>query len=183
MDAGFTRLLTRLDRDADRAGAAYERLRRALEKFFDWNGAWPPEEYADETLDRLARRIDDDVEILDVRNYAHGIARLVLLESRRRPGTDSIDAGRDLRLSTRSMPDEDEPLRDCLDRCLAELPPDSRQLVLEYYSAERRAKIDNRRRLAGLLGISESALRNRVQRVRDRLERCVRACTGSGAKR
>ncbi|MGH9330319.1 MAG: RNA polymerase sigma factor, partial [Vicinamibacterales bacterium] len=52
--AGFARLLERLDPDPDRAAAAYERLRAALEKFFDWHGAWPPEECADETLDRLA---------------------------------------------------------------------------------------------------------------------------------
>ena len=48
--------------------------------------------------------------------------------------------------------------------------PDDRPGV---YVAERRAKIDNRRRLAQIFGFSESALRNRVQRVRDRLERCV----------
>jgi RNA polymerase sigma factor (sigma-70 family) len=183
MEAGFARLLARLDSDAERAGAAYEQLRRVLEKFFDWNGAWPPEECVDETLDRLARRMNEGVEIADVRSYAHGIARLVLLEWHRRPGVESLDDATLSRLSTRSAPLEDEPLRDCLDRCLAELPADSRTLVLEYYSAERRAKIDTRRRLADLFGISDSALRNRVQRVRDRLERCVRACAGRGAKR
>ena len=38
---------------------------------------------------------------------------------------------------------------------------------------------DNRRRLALSLGLSESALRNRVQRVRNRLERCVQTCTAA----
>src|SRR4030095_8986131 len=50
-------LLARLDPDPDRAGAAYEALRRALVKFFDWRGARVPEEGADETLDRLARQL------------------------------------------------------------------------------------------------------------------------------
>jgi DNA-directed RNA polymerase specialized sigma24 family protein len=182
---GFSRLLARLGHDSDEAAAEYERLRATLQKFFDWHGAWPPEECADETLDRLTRKLGD-VEIVDVWNYALGIARLVLLEWQRRPATLS-SAGRP-EVADLSAPvtlhdeDEDEPLRACFDRCLAALPADSRTLVLEYYVAERRAKIDNRRRLARTFGVSESALRNRVQRVRDRLERCVQTCTTAAAE-
>jgi RNA polymerase sigma factor (sigma-70 family) len=181
-DGGFSRLLARLDPDADRAAAAYEHLRLALEKFFDWHGAWPADECADETLDRLLRKLDD-VEIQDVRRYARGIARLVLLEWQRRPTSVSITEDPDLvDVSTPPAFDRDEaPLQECFDRCLAELPSDSRTLVLEYYVAERRTKIDMRRRLARTLNISESALRNRVQRVRDRLERCVHSCAAAGA--
>jgi CHAT domain-containing protein/tetratricopeptide (TPR) repeat protein len=39
VSAGFTRLLERLDPDRERAATAYQRLRVALEKFFDWHGA------------------------------------------------------------------------------------------------------------------------------------------------
>src|SRR5699024_6433909 len=45
---GFARLLGRLHSDPDIAAQEYERLRRTLVKFFDWRGAWPPEECADE---------------------------------------------------------------------------------------------------------------------------------------
>src|SRR5262245_25213379 len=48
--AGFARLLTRLDADADRAADAYEHLRRALERYFEWHGAWSADECADETI-------------------------------------------------------------------------------------------------------------------------------------
>jgi DNA-directed RNA polymerase specialized sigma24 family protein len=182
---GLSRLLARLGHDEDEAAAQYERLRATLQKFFDWHGAWPPEECADETLDRLTRKLGD-VEIVDVWSYALGIARLVLLEWQRRPNALS-SAGRPEvadPVSTRTLKDEDEeePLRTCFDRCLEALPADSRTLVLEYYVAERRAKIDNRRRLAQAFGVSESALRNRVQRVRDRLERCVHTCTSAAAE-
>ena len=121
---------------------------------------------------------------MDVRSYALGIARLVLLEWQRRPATlSSADLPEIADLSAPVSRDlEDEPLRTCFDRCLAALPADSRTLVLEYYVAERRAKIDNRRRLAQTFGVSESALRNRVQRVRDRLERCVHTCTTTAAE-
>lgn len=173
--AGFARLLERLDPDPDHAATAYERLRLALEKFFDWHGAWPPEECADETIDRLAVKLAGGVQIDDLRGYARGIARLVLLEWRRRPVPLSMDD----RTEPAAPPpnaDKHEGLLTCFDRCLAALPDESRTLVLAYYVAERREKIDNRRRLARGLGLSESGLRNRVQRLRDRLERCVETC-------
>ena len=180
---GFTRLLARLDPDPERAGEEYERLRFTLEKFFDWRGAWPPEECADETLDRLARKLETEVQIQDVRSYAYGIARLVFLEWQRRPTPVSLaDEPRAARLAAPvavGADDEDERFQACFSRCLGELPAESRSLVLEYYAAERRAKIDNRRRLARTFGITESALRNRMQRVRARLERCVQACTNA----
>jgi DNA-directed RNA polymerase specialized sigma24 family protein len=177
--AGFARLLERLDPDPDRAAAAYERLRLALEKFFDWHGAWPPEECADETIDRLAVKLAGGIQIDDLRGYARGIARLVLLEWRRRPVPMSIDDRTEPAAPPPHAVDEErhEGLLTCFDRCLAALPDESRTLVLAYYVAERREKIDNRRRLARGLGLSESGLRNRVQRLRDRLERCVETCT------
>ena len=45
---GFTRLLERLHADPEQAGHEYERLRRALVKFFDWRGVPVPDECADE---------------------------------------------------------------------------------------------------------------------------------------
>jgi DNA-directed RNA polymerase specialized sigma24 family protein len=178
--AGLIRLLEQLDPDPARAAAAYEQLRAALEKFFDWRGAWPPDECADVTIDRLVLKLAGTTQIDDVRGYARGIARLVLLEWQRRPVRVAID-DRTERAHLLAFVDEERQQPDlvvCFDRCLASLPAESRDLVLEYYVAERREKIDNRRRLARALGLSESALRNRVQRIRDRLERCVQACTG-----
>jgi DNA-directed RNA polymerase specialized sigma24 family protein len=178
----YARLLERLDADPDKAAAAYEQLRLTLEKYFDWHGAWPPEECADETLDRLLRKIDE-VDVQDVRKYARGIARLVLLEWQRRPVSVSLSDDPELANTMASQPEPsgEPPLQRCFDCCLAALPAESRELVLKYYVAERRAKIDIRRGLARALNISESALRNRVQRVRDRLERCVHTCAAAEA--
>src|SRR5262245_25646113 len=181
VSSGFTRLLARLHSDPDQAAAEYERLRHVLEKFFDWHCAWPPEECADETLDRLVVKLAADVDVGDVRAYARGIARLVLLEWRRRPVPVSMDEGREYAASLPLHEEDPQALPSCFEHCLAALPDETRSLVLDYYVAERRAKIDNRRRLARRLGLSESALRNRVQRVRNRLERCVHTCTSAAA--
>ena len=90
-ETDLARLLARLGPDEDRAGREYERLRRSLIRFFDWRGAWPSDECADETIDRLARKLQDTV-VEDVCGYAHGIARMVLLEWQRKPARVPIDA-------------------------------------------------------------------------------------------
>jgi DNA-directed RNA polymerase specialized sigma24 family protein len=178
--AAFATLLARLGPDADRAGAAYEHLRRALVTLFAWRGASVPEELADDTLDRLARRLDEGVEVEDVPRFTRGIARLVLLEHWRRP------EGREVPLEDVGRPPiaddaPDDARSECLQRCLGEMAPLGRDLILEYYSAEGRRRIDVRKKMARALGVSESALRNRAQRLRDRLERCITACLSRAA--
>jgi DNA-directed RNA polymerase specialized sigma24 family protein len=181
--AGFARLLERLGTDEDAAAGEYERLRLTLVKFFDWRGAWAPDECADETLDRLVAKLDaddKDDEIGDVRGYAHGIARFVLLERLRRQAQSPIHEGADPSAGRALWPPEPvQPLHECFERCLAALPAESRTLVVNYYVAEGQTKIDNRRRLARSLGISDNALRSRVLRLRDRLERCARSCAAA----
>lgn len=106
----------------------------------------------------------------------------MLLEHWRRPD------GRDVPLedlgdhppATPVAPDDDT-LAKCLNRCLDELASDSRNLILEYYVGEGRSRIDRRKRLAGALSVSESALRNRAQRLRGQLERCITGCLATPA--
>jgi DNA-directed RNA polymerase specialized sigma24 family protein len=179
----FARLLARLGPDPEQAGTAYEHLRRALVGFFAWRGAWAPEECADETLDRLARRLDEGVVVDDLPRFTRGIARLILLEHWKRSETRNVPlevASPDLAVAPE--PTEDARLA-CLDRCLAELTADGRDLILEYYLAEGRRRIDARKRIARALGLSENALRSRAQRLRDRLETCITLCLGAPARR
>lgn len=177
----FARLLERLHADPEQAAQEYERLRRGLVKFFDWRGIWPPEDCADEVLDRFALKLEEIV-VQDVAKYVYGIARLVALERRRGPVFSSID---DLPHIVPVTPvvdavtDDGNRLNDCFERCLAELPEEGRRLILQYYEGERSRKISNRRRLASLLGLTENALRSRVQRLRDRLESCVHTCSSN----
>jgi DNA-directed RNA polymerase specialized sigma24 family protein len=180
--SALDRLLVRLDPDAARGAEAYEALRLTLTRFFDWRGAHFPDECADETLNRLARRLDEGADVADLRGFALGIARLVLLEQSRSPQRrqDELDEQR-IGPAPIVEREPDARLHDCLERCLASLPDDARTLILEYYQDHRRQKIDRRVRLATQLGLTANALRSRAQRVRDRLERCVRACAGGRA--
>jgi DNA-directed RNA polymerase specialized sigma24 family protein len=177
--ASFGSLLARLDPDPERGAAAYETLRETLVRFFDWRGAWSPEDCADQALDRLARKVEDGTRIEDVRRFALGIARMVLLEQWRSPAARLAPAAEgELRRLAAPQPAPEEPLRECLHRCLAELPAESRELILQYYAGDRRDKIEARARAAAALGLTDNALRSRAQRVRDRLERCIGRCVG-----
>lgn len=76
-----------------------------------------------------------------------------------------------------------DPMQDCLEACLARLPDAARALVLGYYVGDGQAKIDNRQRLADACGVSNTALRSRVHRLRDRLERCTQHCASTAGLR
>ncbi len=173
----LARFLACLDPDADRAGAKYESLRLTLMKFFDWRGAHFPEECADETINRVIRKLDGGDVLRDVETYCLGVARMVFLETLKRPEHRRVglDEAPDLAAPVPEDEDDDEQRR-CFNHCLRELPPESRQLILLYYRDERREKINNRQAMADRLGIPLNALRSRVQRIRDRLERCVEQC-------
>ncbi len=174
--AAFERLLTRLDADRETAGQRFEDLRRRLVRFFDWRGADVPDECADITLDRLAQKLDAGVPVESLHAYTFAIARLVHLEQGRRAETRAVrlsDAPEHV-LVTPST--EATPWLDCLERALHDLPGDQRDLILRYYAHDKRDKIRDHAALAAELGITVSALRNRAQRVRDRLERTVANC-------
>jgi DNA-directed RNA polymerase specialized sigma24 family protein len=172
---GFARLLERLHPDPDEAAQEYERLRRALLKFFDWRGIQAPDECSDVVLDRLAAKLTNTV-VLDVRKYAYGIARLVALERQRGPAFTPIETIPERSVVPDAPADEQSDMHDCFERCLAELSDENRSLLLRYYEGERAMKIANRRLIATMLRLTENALRSRVQRLRDRLEQCVRSC-------
>jgi DNA-directed RNA polymerase specialized sigma24 family protein len=177
---GFDALLSLLDpHDREAAGVRYEELRTGLVRFFRWRGAITPEELADETLNRVARRIGEGAPVDDARVFALGVARMILLEEAKARVRDQrlID---EWRREVESSPEPDDERMACLEKCLDSLPPDSRQSILEYYTGERGSKIDNRKLLAARLGMPLPSLRIRVHRLRERLEQCVSICVTSG---
>lgn len=157
-------------------GSGQERgkeIRAALVKTFLCQGCPSPEDLADETINRVIRKIPEIVHTFagDPALYFSAVARFILLEygSKRR----------DLPLLVDPVKDEEEDIEqeyESLDQCIQRLSAENRELILQYYKAERRAKIDNRKRLAERLGITLNALRVRADRIRGGLETCVGDC-------
>src|SRR4051794_33975236 len=137
----FTKLLESLGKNQTEAGEKYEDLRRTLIRFFEWRGAPFPEEQTDESFNRVARKLDEGVEITNIGGYCYEVARLVYLESLK--GHDSRRAPlEETKLEARALDldeiAEKEQRLTCLDDCLKVLPADSHELITEYYSDEKR---------------------------------------------
>src|SRR5438128_2028539 len=73
-------LLLSLDSDRDTAGKIYQETRSNLTRFFEWRGCPFPEDHADETINRVARRISEGEQVRDLAKYFFGVARLLFLE-------------------------------------------------------------------------------------------------------
>ena len=168
----FDAFLRTLDSDRDRAAEAFEALRERVTGLLEWWGTSRAAELADETLDRVARKIEEGARIAEgsLGAYVRGVARLVFYESTR----ERIDQLHDPEALVEAPAEDIEPALSCLDDCLSNLEHDDRKLVLRYYDNGKRA--DLRQKLAVEKGMSMTALRIRTCRLRQRLEDCVRSC-------
>src|SRR5262245_24317891 len=77
-------LLNRFASDSDQPALAYETMRRKLTLFFELRASAEPDRLADETIDRVARKLDEGVPVENLRAYFFGVAKRVLLECERR---------------------------------------------------------------------------------------------------
>ena len=178
-ETAFHRLLAWLDDGTNSNGETYLNIRQRLVDYFDRKNCRAADDLADETLNRVARRLEEEGAITDTppARYCYIVARFVFLEYVRREPIQSNLA--DLTLAAPRGPDavaeQREQLLDRVDRCLQRLDADERTLILEYYQGEQRTKIEQRRRLAARLGLTPNALSIRACRIRGRLEACVLA--------
>jgi DNA-directed RNA polymerase specialized sigma24 family protein len=170
----FDALLDWLDAEREVAGHKYEVIRSGLIKLFIARGCCDAEDLADLTINRVVAKLSTirSEYVGEPTRYFYGVARNVILESRRR----------------KEVPLEEFPLvavseetvtnaeQECLNHCLALLHPEQRDLMLDYYLNEKRLKIDHHLLLAKERGISVAALRVRAHRIRVNLEKCVRQC-------
>lgn len=167
----FDRLLDWLDSDPDQAGLIYEKIRWRLIAILASRGCSVPEELADETIDRVARRVADIQEnyVGDKAIYFLGVMNNVHHEYLKRPM---------LLRSPQPLNDVETKERTylCLDQCLDKLAANSRRLIERYYAEDKQAKIDLRKRIAIEFGISLNTLRLRALRVREKLQVCIEQC-------
>ncbi|MBO0722089.1 MAG: sigma-70 family RNA polymerase sigma factor [Blastocatellia bacterium] len=185
--AAFNRLLNWLSDqsdvsdDNDSGGRMYEEMRQKLISYFDRRNCRSPEDLADETLNRVAVKLDEKGNITNVTpaQFCYIKAREVLHEYWRRPDLKNL-ALEDMPAVAPQNDEEDERegRMKCLERCLQNLKSRDRDLIIRYYYGEERVKIDNRQKLAQELGITCKALVVRALRIRKKLESCMERCLG-----
>jgi DNA-directed RNA polymerase specialized sigma24 family protein len=185
--AQFEGLLRCLDPDRDRAGELYEKLRRKLIKFFEWNSCSPGEDLADETLDRVARKVAEEI-ILDLPAFAAAVAKRVRQEAYKKavrrvqvpdlPNQEAVF--QDPRNPEKILQEKRERERRsrCLHICMRRLGDRDRELFLRYHD-EAGQRLQHRLELASKFGLTIGTLRVRINRVRDSLESCTRNCMAS----
>jgi DNA-directed RNA polymerase specialized sigma24 family protein len=167
----FDSLLSWLDADRDQAGMKYEAIRLRLIKFFACRACTDAEDLADETINRITLKATRLLEeyVGDPTLYFYAVAQKVFLESlRKRPPVvlpPPVEKSDDI-----------EKEFECLDRCMVKLTKDNREMVIEYYQHDKRAKIEHRKALAEKLGVAQNALRIRAHRIRQTLQQCVKSC-------
>ena len=170
----FDSLLACLDSDRDIAADRYLRMRRNLVRLFEWRGCSTPEEYADETINRCARKIQEGEEIRDLASYSIGVARMLLREMCRDRFLQARSLDETPELCARpEMQSDLEPRVELLRLSLKELSHDDRFLILNYYKGDKSDKIKNRKMLSERLGGGASTLRMRALRIRERLQLCT----------
>ena len=167
----FDQLLSWLDPNRETAGNRYEEIRRRLIKIFTCRACTFPEDLADETINRVARKLPEIINtyVGDAGLYFLGVASRVCHEHFRTRPLPELPPQSD-------PPEEKERWDGCLEECMKQLTPDSRVVILEYYREEKHAKIDHRKELAQRLGIALNALRIQVHRIRTKLQECVSQC-------
>jgi DNA-directed RNA polymerase specialized sigma24 family protein len=175
-------LLEFLDPDQGRAAEQYEKIREKLTRFFEWKGCIPGDEYADETIDRVARKIEKGIETQPAHPYLyfHGVALNVIRERWRKANRDPQPLEPAPPQSSPAVDPaleaENERRLDCLHDCLDNLPPASRELLTAYHLGDAGLNIGRRKGLAQRLNIPAAALRLRVYRIRRQLESCLVRC-------
>ena len=166
----FDDLLEWLNPDRNIAGQIYVTIRTRLTKIFVSRGTGNPEELADATINRVARKLPEiqPSYVGDPENYFKAVVRYILQESYKK---EKLPAAATL-LPTPMNSDEERDL-DHLDHSLAELTAEDRNLMIEYYRHSGHEKIEHRKDLAEKMGIGLNPLRIRACRLRSNLARRI----------
>jgi RNA polymerase sigma factor (sigma-70 family) len=173
----FDKLLAAFGEDRDSAASRYLEARGNLVQFFLWRGCPFPEDHADETINRVAKRMVEGEEIRNPFSYLIGVARMLLLEINKERARELHALEEMARPQAAASDSEESEARiDCLRDCLNNLSDDNRELIIQYYQGEKGAKIENRKRLTERFKIPVNTLRMRALRLRDKLQACMEDC-------
>jgi DNA-directed RNA polymerase specialized sigma24 family protein len=159
----------------------FRSLQEKLTIYFEARHCIDPEELADETLERVVRKLCEGTEVLDLKRYSYGVAKNVFYEYLRRERVkhqysdeqryrpepkasgDVVDMAKERRL-------------DCLEACSGRLKEEARWILYEYYRYNGQHKLEHRKKMAEKLNITREALTLRVFHLKQKLRKCINDC-------
>jgi DNA-directed RNA polymerase specialized sigma subunit, sigma24 homolog len=160
----------------------FELLRGKLIVFFENRRCLDPEELADETLERIIKKLCEGTKVSHLIRYSYGVAKNIFYEYLRTEKAKNHYAEEQKRRSETHMSDEnddaivkEEQLK-CLERCTARLSEQEQWLLAEYYSLRGNLKLEHRRNLAEQLNITRAALTLRIFHLKQKLKKCINDC-------
>ena len=158
-------------------------IRQRLIRFFAAEGCPDPQNCADETIFRVVRALSKGAEIkVKPTTFVYAVAKLVEKECRRRRGGLKESQLDETTLEPPAPDDSDRAsLHACLERCLSELSPFERALIVGYYEGTRPGEDKkNRKALAERLRMPVKKLGKEATKIRQKLERCISRCLEEG---
>ncbi len=175
----FDALLGLFSADREVAGEKYEQMRSGLMRFFQFKGCHDPDALADDTINRVASKIADFDPKKNIKpsSYFYGFASNVLLEYKRTSRQEtSLGETQYRSVDVEDVEDDTDARSSCLHKCLGELPPHDKGLIVDYYTREGREKMELRKQMCDRFGCTTAALHTRVFRIKATLRHCIEDC-------
>jgi DNA-directed RNA polymerase specialized sigma24 family protein len=154
-------------------------IRQRLVRFFAAERCPDPENCTDETIFRVIRVLSKGASIeVKPATFVFAVAKLVEKECRRKRSRLKESQADETTPEPRALDDFGQAaLHLCLERCLSELSPFERALIIEYYQGTRPGEDKkNRKALAERLRIPVKKLVKEATKIRQKLERCISRC-------
>lgn len=172
----FNRLLRWLDEDKTLAAEKYKKIHRRLVQMFLARGAYPAEDLADQTFDRVIKRLPDIIDSYegDPAPYIFRTARNICFEFVKKPKHEPLPE----MLAAPETEATENIYQTCLKMCLEKLSAEQRQLFVDYFLFENEKKSEHHEEMSRRLGITINYLRTKIYRIRMNLEKCVGECVG-----
>jgi RNA polymerase sigma factor (sigma-70 family) len=173
-----------LNPDPDLAASEYGRIRRSLISFFKGRGCADAEREADETIERVVQllpRFGNELPNHPLR-YCYGVARYIYKEYLRdevsRNGGDLSKLSPDT--YDPALAEAKEAMDRCLNNCLRKLDEQKRDMFIRYYLVSSEDKSVFHQKMAEQMGITLTALRLQILRIKEKLRDCITDCQQRG---
>ena len=142
----FRRLLKWLGGDADSEGEQYLEMRRRLAAYFDRKNCQTRDDLAEEVLDRVARRLEEEGEIQSdaPARYCYITARFVFMEHLRQAkklegAVEQLGRSHNYERTLESEAADEKELRhSCLDACIQKLESHHREIIMRYIACQQK---------------------------------------------